>query len=216
MAEVVCVDGSRLAVLPVPKRDRAGVAYETTLRLELDGAPFGVVGECSGWLLERTADRLRRAQAQHGTDAFPATGVEALVDAGLDLDLDGRGPGRSAAELRRVLPRDRELLCLRARDPDDGDPSGELRLQVREDRTWLPPADGQHGRWSTRSIAVLEAWGASGRGVRCLLDGASLMALLDALVLESTGAVESAGTDRSRSLARERARTPPAPADRGH
>ena len=80
MAEVQCVDGCVLSILPVPKLDRGGVAYEVTLRLLLDGAPFGEVGECSRWRLAHTAERLRAAQAQDGPAAFPVAGADVLLD----------------------------------------------------------------------------------------------------------------------------------------
>ena len=179
MVEVRCVDGSVLSLLPVAKLDRGGVAYEVTLRLLLDGASFGEVGECSGWRLARTAERLRAAQAQAGADAFPATGVHGLLDGRLS---DGQ------AQLRELLPRDDELLCLRARDPDDGDGDGQLRIWLRHDRTWLPGRDGARGRWSTTSRAVVDCWGDGGRGVRCLLDAPALLRLLDGLVAEAAAA----------------------------
>ena len=190
MAEVTCVEGSVLTVLPVPRRDRGGDAYEVTLRLLLDGAPFGEVGECSGWRLAHTAERLRAAQAQDGPAAFPATGVDLLDDRAQDgRAVDGR------AQLRQLLPRDDELLCLRSRDPDDGDGDGELRIWLRHDRTWLPGPDGARGRWSTTSRAVLDCWGDGGRGVRCLLDAPALLRLLDVLVAE--GAAAQAAPDGS-------------------
>jgi hypothetical protein len=154
-----------------------------TLRLLRDGRPFGDVGECSGWLLSRTAEQLRACQREAGPDAFPPGAYDAVLDLGLVEDGD-------RTLLRRVLPRDRELLCLRARDPDDGDPSGELRLWVREDRTWHAGRDGVRGRWSLRSRAVLDAWGSGGTGVRALLDGPALLALLERLA-------DEAGTDRA-------------------
>jgi hypothetical protein len=183
VAEVVCVDGSVLALLPVPKRDRRGAAYEVTLRLRRDGEPFGDVGECSGWLLSRTAEQLRALQSAAGPDAYPPSAYDAVLDHGLVGDGD-------RAVLRRLLPRDRELLCLRARDPDDGDPSGELRLWVREDRTWHAGGDGQRGRWSISARVVLDAWGGAGTGVRALLDGPALLGLLERLA-------EEAGADRA-------------------
>ena len=179
MAEVVCVDGSVLALLPVAKLDRSGAAYEVTLRLLRDGEPFGEVGECSGWRLSRTAEQLRAVQAADGPDAFPPAAYDAVRDHGLVED------GHRTL-LRRLLPRDRELLCLRARDPDDGDPSGELRLWVREDRSWHAGRDGAPGRWSLQTRAVLDAWGSQGTGLRALLDGPALLRLLDRLV-EETG-----------------------------
>ena len=178
MAEVVCVDGSVLTLLPVPKLDRTGAAYEVTLRLLRDGEPFGEVGECSRWLLARTAEQLRALQSTAGADAFPPGAYDAVLDHGLVEDGD-------RTVLRRLLPRDRELLCLRARDPDDGEPSGELRLWVREDRTWHDGRDGARGRWSLRARAVLDAWGSSGTGVRALLDGPALLRLLDQVVEEA-------------------------------
>ncbi len=178
MAEVVCVDGSVLTLLPVPKLDRTGAAYEVTLRLLRDGEPFGEVGECSSWRLARTAEQLRALQATAGTDAFPPGAYDAVLDHGLVEDGD-------RVVLRRLLPRDRELLCLRARDPDDGEPSGELRLWVREDRTWHDGLDGARGRWSVQARAVLDAWGSGGVGVRALLDGPALLHLLDRVVEEA-------------------------------
>jgi hypothetical protein len=175
---VVCIDGSVLALLPVAKLDRSGAAYEVTLRLLRDGEPFGDVGECSGWRLSRTADQLRGLQAGAGPDAFPLSAYDAVLDRGLVEDGD-------RTVLRRLLPRDRELLCLRARDPDDGDPSGELRLWVRDDRTWHAGRDGAPGRWSLRTRAVLDAWGSEGTGLRALLDGPALLRLLDRLVVEA-------------------------------
>ncbi len=177
MAEVACVDGSVLTLLPVPRRDRSGTAYEATLRLLRDGEPFGEVGECSGWRLAHAAEQLRALQAERGPGALPPAAHDAVVD------LVGDGAWTT---LRRLLPRDRELLSLRARDPDDGDPSGELRLWMREDRTWHAGRDGAHGRWSLQAWAVLDAWGSQGVGVRALLDGPGLLRLLDALV-EQTG-----------------------------
>ena len=183
MAEVVCVDGSVLSLLPAPKRDRTGAAYEVTLRLLLDGAPFGEVGECSRWRLARTAERLRAVQSSSGVDAFPPDVYDAVLDHGLVGDGD-------RTVLRRLLPRDRELLCLRARDPDDGEPSGELRLWVREDRTWHDGRDGGRGRWSLQARAVLDAWGSGGTGVRALLDGPALLRLLDRVVEEAAPTIE--------------------------
>ena len=181
MAEVTCVDGSVLTLVPVPVTDRTGTAYEVTLRLLRDGVPFGDVGECCGWRLARTADQLRDLQEPgpgERADAFPPGAYDAVLDHGLVGDGD-------RAVLRRLLPRDRELLCLRARDPDDGDPSGELRLWVREDRTWHEGRGTERGRWSLRTRAVLDAWGSGGTGVRALFDGRSLLELLDRLLDEA-------------------------------
>ena len=97
-------------------------------------------------------------------------------------------PPDGRAQLRELLPRDDELLCLRSRDPDDGDGDGELRVWLRHDRAWLPGRDGARGRWSTTSRAVLDCWGDGGRGVRCLLDAPALLRLLDALAADGAAA----------------------------
>lgn len=178
MAELVCVDGSVLSLLPVPTLDRCGVPYESTLRLLRDGVPFGDVGQCSGWLLARTAQLLRAEQRT--ADRFPLPDWSAALASG-----DGE-----RAVVRALLPPDRELLCLRAREPDDGEGTGELRLWVREDRSWHAGRDGAPGRWSLRTSAVLDVWGAAGTGLRCLLDGDALLALLDALIDESAGTTD--------------------------
>lgn len=184
MAELVCVDGSVLSLQPVPVVDRGGLPYEATLRLLRDREPFGEVGErCAGRLAE-TAGRLRDAR-RHG-DGFPEPGLTVALRA-----LDGARAGSPA--VRRVLPRDGELLALRGRDPDDVASSGELRVWLRDDRTWHPGSDGVRGRWSERCRAVLDAWGAAGTGVRCLLDSAALLALLERLVDEcvAVGALDA-------------------------
>lgn len=190
MAELVCVGGSVLSLLPVPRLDRRGVAYESTLRLLCDGEPFGDVGQCSGWLLARTAEDLR--VEQRTADRFPTPDWSPVLPAA-----DGASP-----VLLRLLPRDRELLCLRAREPDDGDGSGELRLWVREDHTWQNGADGSRGRWALRTNAVLDVWGGAGTGLRCLLDGDRLLALLDDLVTESAGTVDRLPAERRRAVHR--------------
>lgn len=190
MVDVVCEDGSVLSVLPVPVLDRGGVPYEAWLRLERDGAAFGEVGECSAAKLADTAALLREVRRAGGPDAFPDTGVETALRL-----LDG-----SSAAVRRVLPRDRELLALRAREPDDGASSGELRLWLRDERTWRRGADSAPGGWTVRSTAVLDAWGSAGTGVRCVLDSGRLLVLLDRLVEECV-AVGGLDDDGPRALA---------------
>lgn len=162
MAEVVCVDGSVLCLLPVPCLGRDGVPYEVTLRLERDRRPFGEVGERCGFFLAQTAGQVHAAREVDGPEALP----------------DGDG-------------RDRELLSLRARDPDDVASDGELRLWLRATRTWVPGGDGARGRWVLQRRAVLDVWGADGTGVRAVLDSEGLLALLDALVADcrAVGAV---------------------------
>lgn len=184
MVSVVCVDGSVLTLVPVPVVDREGAPYEATLRLERDGAPFGEVGQRCGGALALTAARLRESRLREGPEAFPATGADLVRQA-----LDGAG---TSAVVRRAMPRDPELLALRARDPDDVDSTGELRLWLRDERSWQSGAAAGHGRWSLRCRAVLDAWGTSGTGVRCLLDSGELLELLERLVDEcaAMGAVD--------------------------
>ena len=187
MAEVRCVDGSRLTVLPVPVLDREGVPYEVTLEMRRDGEPFGEVGERCGFFLATTAARLRGAR-EAGLD-YPADGLEAGVRAwAADEGLD---QARTWQAVQRYLPRDRELFAFRSRDPDDVAASGELRVALREERSWLPATDGPSGRGRLDGLAVLTAWGAAGTGVRAVLDSAGLLALLDALLADcaSVGAV---------------------------
>lgn len=83
MAQLRCADGRLLDVVPVPVLDRTGVPYEATLRLLLDGAPFGDVGQrCAGLLA--------------------AVRAAPLPEAGELLDLRARDPDdvASAGELR--------------------------------------------------------------------------------------------------------------------
>lgn len=182
MAEVRCVDGSVLSVLPEPVLDRGGAPYEVTLRLLRDGAPFGEVGERCGFFVATTAARLRAARAG-SPDGLPASGLEAGLRAwAVDQDIDADDAWRA---LQRYLPRDRELFCFRARDPDDVRTAGELRVGLRDERSWEPPADGSgRGRWLLRCRAVLEAWGGDGVGVRAVLDSAALLEVLEQLLDE--------------------------------
>jgi hypothetical protein len=178
VAEVRCVDGTLLAVRPVPVLDRDGVAYEVTLQLLRDGQPFGDVGERCGYFVAATARRLRTARAQDPS-SFPSSSVEAGVRS---YARDGTGePNAVWSALARYLPRDRELFCFRARDPDDLGTVGELRVSLDEERSWVP---GPPGRWRIDCRAVLEAWGESGAGVRAVLASVELQAFLDALLDE--------------------------------
>lgn len=182
MAEVRCVDGSVLTVLPEPCLGRDGVPYEVTLRLQRDGAPLGEVGERCGFFLAITAARLREAR-QGDPDAFPASGLEAGVRAwATDRGLQAE---HVWPELARYLPRDRELFAFRSRDPDDVATAGELRVCLREERSWVPPADdGNRGRWDVRVRAVVEAWGGRDGGVRAVLDSHGLLGFLEALLAD--------------------------------
>jgi hypothetical protein len=178
VAEVTCADGSVLGLRPVPVRARDDVAYEVTLELLRDGAPFGQVGERCGWFLASAAARVRAALTGGGP---PTTAVEAGVRRWAART--GADPERTWTELDRYLPRDRELLALRSRDPDDVAVTGELRVEVRRERTWVR-GDDDRGRWELAETAVLDAWGDGGVGVRALLSCAELLDLLEALIAE--------------------------------
>ena len=171
------MDGSVLAVRPVPVVGRDGTPYEVSLALHRDGAPFGEVGERCGYFLASTAARLRAA----GGD-FPPSSVEAGVRSwALDEQAD---PDQAWATLQRYLPRDRELFCFRSRDPDDLGSVGELRVTLEEQRTWVAPTDGRPGSWRVECCAVLQAWGCAGTGVRAVLSSERLLAFLDVLIGE--------------------------------
>lgn len=179
MAELRCVDGSILTVLPVPCLGRDGVPYEVTLRLERDGREVGAVGERCGFFVAQTAARLRAA----GPDAFPRSGLEQGLRAWAD-DHD-QDAGQAWSGFVPYLPRDREVLAFRSRDPDDLSAAGELRVVLREERSWVPPReDGGRGRWRLRRRAVVEGWDAGGRGVRSVLDSAGLLAFLEQLLAD--------------------------------
>lgn len=191
MATVTCVDGSVLELRPVPVRARDDVAYEVTLQLLRDGAAFGAVGERCGWFLASAAARLRVAVT---TGATPTTALEAGVRQWAART--GAEPDAAWGELERYLPRDRALLALRSRDPDDEAATGELRVEVRRTRRWRRGDDGA-GRWVLDDAAVLDAWGDGGTGVRAVLTPAALLDLLEALVAEvadlPSGAAAAAG-----------------------
>ena len=180
MAQVRCVDGSVLTVSPVPVLDRDGVPYEITLRLLRDGRLLGEVGERCGWFIATTAARLRAARADGGPDAFPASSLEAGLRA---WAADEQLPADEAWEcFERYVPRDRELFAFLSRDPGDLSSAGDLRLTLRTERTWLTIPDSARGYWRVRCLAVLDAWGAGGAGVRAALTSTELLLLLEQLV----------------------------------
>jgi hypothetical protein len=187
VAAVTCIDGSVLELRPVPARARDDVAYEVTLQMLRDDVPFGEVGERCGWFLSSAAARVRAAVLG---DAPPTSALEA----GVRRWATRQGADADAvwAELDRYLPCDRELLALRARDPDDVAAPGELRLEVRRERTWQRTPGGR-GRWALAETAVLDAWGDGGVGVRAALSVPALLDLLEAMVAEvaSAGAAAS-------------------------
>ncbi len=164
MAELTCLDGRVLAVQVEPVLARDGVPYEVVLRLLLQGAPIGEVGERCAWQLGAGLRRLR-------------TGPDSAIEAAVRGLADGDAVW---AALAPYLPPDRPLLELRSRTPDDLPGTGELRVSLRTSRRW---ADG---RWQVRERAVVDAWGSAG-AVRGELDRAALTALLHALVSDCAG-----------------------------
>ncbi len=191
MAEVRCANGCRLGVLPVPVLDRDGVPYEVTLSLILDGAPFGAVGERCGYFLAAAAARVRAAR--EAGEAFPPSTLEA----GLRAWADDEGGDADAVwrVLQRYVPRDRELFCFHARDPDDPSAAGQLRAFLQHHRRWTDAG------WVVQSHAVLDAWGDDGTGVRAVLDSDQLLVLLEQLVQDCAAVgVEYDGTDDGAAL----------------
>ena len=194
MADVRCLDGTVLGVHPVPVVDRDRSTYEITLRLTRDAAPYAEVGERCGYFLAATAARLAAARADGSPesrswpnveDRFPISSCEGglrawAADAGVD-------PDEAWASLERYLPRDRDLFAFRHRDPDDIGGTGELRcsLHTHKRRIGGPRVAGAGGRWELRQRAVLEAWGASGIGVRAVLSSDELDVFLRALLGEA-------------------------------
>lgn len=177
------MDGSVLEVRPVPVRARDDVAYEVTLQLLRDGVEFGQVGERCGWFLTAADARLRAARA---SDAGPPTSA---LEAGVRrwATRSGVDPDRTWDGMQRYLPRDRELLAFRSRDPDDLAVHGELRVELRSERRWQREDDGR-GRWVVTDTAVLDAWGDGGVGVRAALTGDELLEVLERLVREVAAA----------------------------
>jgi hypothetical protein len=178
VGELRCADGSRLDVIPVPARDREGTPYEVTLELQRDGEAFGAVGERCGYFLAMLAGRLAAARADGSPQArdWP--------------DEDDRFPDPPllhAVGDRALLPREPELFAFRYRERGDVPGTGELRCTLRTSSTWLSGRDDL-GEWRLTRRAVVEAWGAGGRGVRAVLTSAELAAFLATLVAEASRA----------------------------
>ncbi|GLW97636.1 hypothetical protein Misp02_17230 [Microtetraspora sp. NBRC 16547] len=156
------MDGSYLAVNPVPCRDRLGVPYEVTLDLYRDGVPYGTVGERCGWFLARMARVIADARADGGPLA------------GDWPDPEDRFPGGEG-----------ELFAFRYRSRGDVVGGGELRCQVRTMSSWIPArrrGRAPLGEWRVTRRAYLEAWGTSGVGLRAELTSGRLAAFVAGLV----------------------------------
>jgi hypothetical protein len=174
VAELRCVDGSRLEVNTVPARDRAGTPYEVTLDLLRDGRSFGAVGERCGHLLATLARRVADARVEGSPEAraWPA-----------ETDRFPEPPAAPGAG--ETVCREPELFAFRRRERADTAGTGELRCTLRTSFTWLPGPDHRGGEWRRSRRAVIEAWGADGHGVRAVLTSAELADFLSALVRDA-------------------------------
>jgi hypothetical protein len=162
-----CVDGSSLAVVPVASLDRGGTPYEVTLELRRDGDSFGAVGERCGYFLADLAERVRAARADGSPQACEWP------------DPDDRFPEPVGGA------RDPELFSFRYRDRGDVASTGELRCALRTSSVWVGGQGSRSGRWRVARRAVIEAWGAGGRGVRAMLTSAELSGFLTDLLVEA-------------------------------
>ncbi|SEK39814.1 hypothetical protein SAMN05660976_00450 [Nonomuraea pusilla] len=179
------MDGSYLTVTPVACTDSVGAPYEVTLELRRDGDPYGSVGERCGWLLARLARGVEEARAGTG-------------DARRWPDPDDRFPDEEP---------DSELFSFRYRARSELVGGGELRCQLRTIPLWVPRR-GRRGEWRLTRRAFVEAWSATGVGLRAVLTSAELAAFVRGLVEEAEGClggrdlarnpVEGAGRGESR------------------
>jgi hypothetical protein len=200
MGDLRCVDGSVLSVVAVSCRDRAGQPYEITLNLARDSAPFGAVGQRCGHQLADLAQRVAAARADPEQATVWPNPDDRFPDPG-DHD---PSPGRRVASF---LPGESEYFALRSRDRADLPGTGELRCVLRSSAVWVgecvgtgqqhrpaarhavpgqrsrPSARRAHrGQWRLSRRAVIEAWGATGIGVRAVLTSAELVAFLDTVL----------------------------------
>ncbi|WP_245974113.1 hypothetical protein [Thermomonospora umbrina] len=179
------------------ERDRGGTPYEVTLELHRDGRPFGVVGQRCGYLLAALAERLAAARADDSPEAlqWPDPDDRFPPSHPVVPRTAGRAHCRCAGAAGPPSP-DPELFALRYRDRVDVTSTGELRCSVRTSSVWLPGPDAQpdafpaarasaQGRWRVARRAVIEAWGAGGRGVRAVLTSAELSRFLTTLLAET-------------------------------
>ncbi|WP_043631403.1 hypothetical protein [Nonomuraea candida] len=171
MGGLRCVDGSYLTVTPVACTDSVGTPYEITLELSRDGTPYGSVGERCGHLLTRLA---------HGVDEARRGGGAARRWADPDDRFPGDGP-------------DGELFAFRYRTRAGLVAGGELRCQLRTIPVWQPG----RGEWRLTRRAYVEAWGATGVGMRAVLTSAELSVFVRQLVNEAEGCLD--GADRARN-----------------
>lgn len=165
------MDGSYLTVTPIPCTDTVGTPYEITLELHRDGTPYGSVGERCGWLLARLARGVDEARQGRGA-------------ARRWNDPDDRFPDEAPES---------ELFSFRYRTRSGLVGGGELRCQLRTIPIWQPaPA-----QWRLTRRAYVEAWGASGVGMRAVLTSAELSEFVRELVHEAEGCL--GGRDLARN-----------------
>ncbi|MFI6325335.1 hypothetical protein ACIBG8_48005 [Nonomuraea sp. NPDC050556] len=138
--------------------------YEITLELHRDGTPYGLVGERCGWFLARLARGVDEARAGRG-------------EAGLWPDPEDRFPDDEP---------DSELFAFRYRTRSGAVGGGELRCQLRTIPLWVPGQDSC-GEWRVTRRAYLEAWGATGVGMRAVLTSSELSRFVQGLVSEAEG-----------------------------
>ncbi|MCW2887727.1 MAG: hypothetical protein JWL58_4589 [Streptosporangiaceae bacterium] len=170
-------------MIPVPSHDRGGRPFEVTLELVRDGEPFGSVGERCGFHLARLTRRVAAARADESPqavrwhdpdDRFPDPPLEQAVQA--------------FPTVAAQLPREPELFSFRYRDRGDLASTGELRCALRTSSFWAggqTMAAAPHGGWRIARRAVVEAWGAGGRGVRAVVTSAQLHRFLTEILDEA-------------------------------
>ncbi|WP_307801978.1 hypothetical protein [Actinomadura violacea] len=191
MRALRCLDGSVLDVVPIASLDRGGTPFEVTLELRRDGDSFGAVGERCGYFLADLARRVEAARADGSPQAarWP--------------DPDDRFPDPPHG----AAAREPELFAFRYRDRGDVMSTGELRCTLRTSSMWVGRHRSAAGRWRVARRAVIEAWGASGRGVRAVLTSADLARFLAAVLADADragapGTPGMSGTSRTAGTAR--------------
>lgn len=173
----------------MPSCDRGGTPFEITLELERDGAPFGSVGERCGHALASLSRLLTAARSEGSPQATAWPDPDdRFPDPPLERALRATGCGH---DLGPHLPKERELFAFRCRDRGDLASTGELRCSLRTSCCWIAlqsragDAVNGTGQWRVARRAVLEAWGASGRGVRAVLTSSELAGFLTELLREA-------------------------------
>jgi hypothetical protein len=170
----------------VPSHDRSGKPFEVTLELMRDGESFGSVGERCGFQLARLARRIDAARADDSAQAARWPNPDDRFPDPL-LDLVQALPALGAQ-----LPREAELFSFRYRDRGDLASTGELRCSLRTSSLWVgdqaTSVVGSYGGWRIARRAIVEAWGAGGRGIRAVVTSAELRRFLIEVLEEAENA----------------------------